>query len=303
MNPRILLLIFSFILLAVLAGWCVISRPSNQETPSPQVPVASAVSPAPSSPVCPYADSPDAAAIDTALGFLLRHKEQERPSWQVYALLDYLRRRFGLDERYSMENVFPRDVWSEYDIEMATLFQRLTDNAFRVDKARFPKEPADLNRFLARSLYCDQYPVDATFIRQLLDLYEADRAQPVPGYIATHIILACQWLRELGCDDALPELNALRPAFAELLEQIINRENAETDLAFEAMMLLYYIGEGDRVWGAWVETLRALQRPSGAWGYRPGDSDDGHPTVLALWVLLEKALPDVKKTPWLIKTP
>lgn len=287
-----LLIIALVLLLALGLAWRYFT-PSPQPAITPAVPVA-----APSTPGRPYAGSPDAAAIDAALDFLLRHEDQERPSWQVYALLDYLQRRFGLDEKYSIENAFPRDVWPEYDLEMTVLFGRLTDSTFRVDGALFPKEPKDLNRLLAGALYCDQHPVDAAFIEQLLEIYRADCARPAPGYIATHIVLACQWLRELGCDAAFPELAAEQPGFAEILEVIINREYAETDLAFEAMMLLYYRGEGNRVWDAWVDSLRGLQRPSGAWSYRPEDADHGHPTVLALWVLLEQALPGTAKEAW-----
>lgn len=294
MNPRTFIVALLFLVVAI-AGWFVLRR--DAATP-PSSPPATTAPADPALPARPYANSPDAAAIDAALAYLLRHAEQERPSWQVYALLDYLQRRFGLDEKYRIETAFSREVWPEYDLEMAALFGRLTDNAFLADTARFPKEPADLNRFLAGALYCDQYPVGAAFIQQLLALYRADRARPAPGYIATHVILACQWLRELGCDRAFPELDAERSGFADLLETIVNRENAETDIAFEAMMLLYYLGEGGRVWGAWVDTLRRLQRPSGAWGYRPEDADHGHPTVLALWVLLEQALPGAEKETW-----
>ena len=294
MKSRTLIAVLVFLLAVAIVGGFALLR----EPPAPAIPPEATAPIRPSAPARPYADSPDAPAIDSALAFLLRHEEQERPSWQVYALLDYLQRRFGLEERYRIGNSFPRAMWPEYDLEMAALFGRLADNAFHVDKALFPKDAFDLNRFLARALYCDQHPVDAAFIQQLLDLYEADGARPTPGYIATHVILASQWLRELACNTAFPELEAAWSGFAELLETIINRENAETDLAFEAIMLLYYIGEGNRVWDAWVDTVRALQRPTGAWGYRPEDPDHGHPTVLALWVLLEQALPGAEKEAW-----
>lgn len=291
MKPRILIISLLFLALAIAGGFTLLREPpASSSSPASALP--------PSAPARPYAGSPDAAAIDAALDFLLRHEEQERPSWQVYALLDYLQRRFGLDEKYCIENAFPRAVWPDYDLEMAALFGRLTDSGFRVEKRLLSKDPNDLNYLLAGSLYCDQHPVDAAFIQQLLDLYEADCARSAPGYIATHVILACQWLRELGCDRPFPQLEAAWPGFADLLEIIINREHAETDLAFEAIMLLYYIGEGQRVWDAWVDTVRALQRPTGAWGYRPEHADHGHPTVLALWVLLEQALPEAGKEAW-----
>ncbi len=288
MNLRILIVVLLLLLAAGLAWWYFM--PSFQPMTTMPVPVSASGS--------SYVMSPDVAAIDAALGFLLRHENQERPSWQVYALLDYLQRRFGLEERYRIENTFPRDVWPENDLEMTALFGRLTDPGFRVETQRLSKDPRDLNYLLAGALYCDQHPVDISYIRSLLDIYRADCARPTPGYMATHVILSCQWLRELGCDAAFPEVQSQWPGFADVLEAIASREHAETDLAFEAMMLLYYIGEGARVWDAWVDTVRALQRPTGAWGYRPQDPDHGHPTVLALWVLLEQALPGAEKKPW-----
>ena len=247
--------------------------------------------------VRPYADCPHARVIDAALGFLSRPEQQERTGWQVYALLDYLQRRFRLDKRYSMEQVYPLEIWSEDDVKMAARFGRLVDPSFVIETSALAKDADWLSNLMMRSLYCEIFPADDGFLEEMVERYEEDQARPKPGYVTTHIILCVLWLRERGCVDfnnpALPTVS-----FADALEQIVSRERGETDLAFEAMMLLYYLGEGARVWDKWIETMAGLQRPSGAWGYDLSRPDDGHPTVLALWVLLEHALPDASKCPW-----
>ena len=250
-------------------------------------------------PLRPYAASPHARAIDAALGFLSRPEQQERPDWQVYALLDYLQRRFGLDPRYALEEVYPREMWSEGDIQIAARFGRLADPGFVISTPALAKDADWLTNLMTRSLYCDVISPDDALFDELTARYMEDQAQPEPGYISTHIILCAQWLREGGGAD----FNQVQPAeapFADVLESIVSRERAETDLAFEAMMLLYYLGEGARVWDKWIETMVRLQRPSGAWGHKPGHPDHGHPTVLALWVLLEHALPGVPKCAWTV---
>ena len=152
---------------------------------------------------------------------------------------------------------------------------------------------------MVRSLYCDIVPPDDAFLREMADQYARDQARPEPGYVTTHVVLCAQWLREGGCVDfSNTELPAV--SFADALESIASRERGETDLAFEAMMLLYYTGQGVRVWDKWIDTMAGLQRPSGAWGHKPGHPDHGHPTVLALWVLMEQALPGAPKSAWTV---
>ena len=99
MKPRILIIALFLLAVAIAGGLALWREPPPPSSRSEAT-----------APGRPYAGGPNAAAIDAALGFLLRHEEQERPSWQVYALLDYLQRRFGLDEKYRIENAFPREL-------------------------------------------------------------------------------------------------------------------------------------------------------------------------------------------------
>ena len=250
-------------------------------------------------PLRPYAASPRARAIDAALGFLSRPEQQERPAWQTYALLDYLQRRFGLDARYSMKQAYPRELWSEDDVNMAARFGRLVDPTFAIETPALAKDADWLTNLMTRSLYCDLVPADDAFLQGMAARYAEDQARPEPGYVTTHVVLCAQWLQERGCVDR-SALESKMPRFADALEGIASRERGETDLAFEAMMLLYYTGEGLRVWEKWIDVMAGLQRPSGAWGYDPSRPDDGHPTVMALWVLLEQALPGVPKSAWTV---
>ena len=282
MKPRILILIL-VLLVAPVVTWWALAPPS-----------------APAPPVRPYAESADAHAIDAALAFLLRHGDFHPESWQVYALLDYLQRRFQLDPRYRIGAAFPEENHPDYDRDMIALVKRLAAPDFVADLERIEAEENWLMEFMARAMYCDHFPVDEAFEPTLLAGYEEDLERPEPGYIATHIILCFQWLLELGCSVYGDDLDALFDDFADTLVAIVEREEAETDLAFEAMAFLYYIGYGDHVRPEWIDVMRALQRPTGGWGYRPQDGEHGHPTVLALWVLLENALPDAPRVPWLL---
>lgn len=276
------LLIGTLLLIAAAVAWWSLTVPKE-----------------PPPPVRPYAHSPHANAIDAGLAFLLRHEEHSLPSWQVYALLDYLQRRFGLDDRYTINRAFPRNLWPDYDQPMADLFGRLLHPKYRISKTALEEGEHWITRFMLRALYCDLFPADQAFLEELLEKYQEDLARPAMGYGATHVILCAQWLRERGCDAALPDLESYWESFADTLVAIVIQEQARTDLAFEAMAFLYYIGYGERVRPEWLQSIRDLQRLNGAWAYNPQDPDHGHPTVLALWVLLEDALPDAPRPPWI----
>lgn len=237
----------------------------------------------------PYAHDPHARAIDAGLAFLVRHHKAHQPSWQVYALLDFLQRRFGLDERYTIKNTLAQIELPEHEQHMATLMGRIADPNYRVGHNQIVQEENELTRLMAEALYCDTYPPDPTYPDRLMALYNTGGLDGLAGYIKTHVILCFQWLREYGCDSAFPNLQIPWQTFADSLTAIIEREQAATDLAFESMAFLYYMGAAERVREEWITRLLALQRYSGAWGYTPNDRDHAHPTVLAVWVLLEHA--------------
>ena len=245
--------------------------------------------------LAPYAASPHAAAIDAGLKFLIDGGDRGPARWDQYALLDFLRRRFGLDACYAFSKTFAGKNIIEDDAAEAKLLGRMTDPSYRAPRELVEGEQQAIMRFMGFAMYCDVYPMPKEEVDKMFAFYD----KGFGGYVATHVILACQWMKELGCDGTYPAIAAHAPLFADTLCGIVEKENAQTDVAFEAMAFLYYIGAGDRVRKGWVDNMLSVQRPDGAWAYAPEGPAHGHPTLLALWVLLEGAVSGPVHPRWL----
>ncbi|MBP8128990.1 MAG: hypothetical protein KA184_05370 [Candidatus Hydrogenedentes bacterium] len=297
---------------ALAVGLILFREPARETPPPPSAPSAPAPvieeQPAAEAPrviTAPYGKSEYAAAIEDGLTFAAEHHLYHRRDWQIYCILDFLRRKFGLDDKYEIANTCPPELLEVEDRKTAHLLGRFVDPAHRIEQADLDAAGDPITETMARTMYCDLYPVDAAFVDRTLSII----AQATPpdnqlaGYVKTHFIMSLQWLAENGCAGAFPQILAARDSFADVLCGIVEQEKASTDLAFEAMAFLFYLGFGDRVNEAWVAVLATRQLPSGGWVYDPEQNRDdpghGHPTVLAVWVLLEHALPDTPHMPWL----
>lgn len=253
----------------------------------------------------PYAQSPYAAAIEDGLNFAAEHHRHHRREWQVYVTLDYLYRKFGLDEKYAIANTCPMESIEEADRGSAHLLGRLVDPAHRVEQAEIGAAGDPITLTMARAIYCDLVPVDEAFVNETLAVIGQ---QPPPGnrfagYVKTHFILSLELFSENRCADPFPQIAAARSSFADTLCAIVEQDDAKTDLAYEAMAFLFYLGLRNRVSEGWISQVAALQLPDGGWAYDPeqaqGSHPHGHPTALATWVLLEHALPETPHLPWL----
>ncbi len=281
--------------------------PASAPAVAPE-PVAEEVQASPEAPkrviTGPHAHSPYAEAIEDGLNFAATHDQYHPADWQVWAILDYLQRKFGLDEKYAIANTCPPERLDENNREMALLMGRLVDPTYRVALGVIDTTDNPITRTMARAMYCDVYPVGAAFVEETLAVL--DRESP-PGnkladYVKTHYILSLHWMGENGCAEAFPQIAAARDRFADILVAIAEKEKMKTDLAFEAIAFLYYLGFSDRVSEAWVSQVAAMQFPGGGWVYEPDlqdmDMAHGHATALATWVLLEHALPEAPDIPW-----
>ncbi len=270
-------------------------EPVAQETPPPEAPRRVITG--------PYAHSPYAEAIEDGLNFAATHDRHHPADWQIWAMLDYLQRKFNLDEKYAIANTAPEEKLDLDNREMAVLFGRMTNPEYHVLREVLDATDSPINRTMARALYCDVYPVDAAFVEETLAVLDRESApgNKLADYIKTHYILSLHWMVENGCAEAFPQIAAARSRIADILVDIVEKEKGITDLAFEAMAFLYYMGFQDRVSEAWVSQVAAMQLSNGGWVYDPnreGDEAHGHPTVLATWVLLEHALPEAPDIPW-----
>lgn len=295
---------------AALLAWLFLTRGEVEEAaPAPEAPPPvsepAPIAEAPRVITGPYAQSEYAAVIEDGLTFVAEHHLHHQRDWQTYVLLDYLHRKFGLDEKYAIAKTCPPELVEESDRPMAYLLGRLANPAHRIEPEQLGAATDPITETTLRALYCDQYPVDAAFVDATLAVVakEAPPDNPLAGYVKSHFILSLEWLTENGCAEAFPQVAAARPGFADVLCGLVEQEQASTDLAFEAMAVLFYLGFDDRVRDEWFGKVAALQLPSGGWVYDPkkeaGGEGHGHPTALATWVLLERALPEAAHVPWL----
>lgn len=255
----------------------------------------------------PYKDTPYAESIDAALAFLKARAQSNEAEWQVYAILDFLQRRFDLPPQYRFQSMISVENWSRDDEETKYYFKKLLDKnaTFSCEEIKALKgagQIEDYYYYMLSALHCNSCDIQEGFYEDLLAFLSWDQEEyGNPGYATTHAIIAFQWLQEQGCEDAHIHMDTQREHFASVLTSIIEREQSGTDLAFEAMAFLCYIGAKDRMRPNWLETMRNHQLLSGGWAWDAGKAPAGHPTILALWTLLEAAVPDNPQKPWTLK--
>ena len=158
--------------------------------------------------------------------------------------------------------------------------------------------PSSVDRLTARALHCDRHPLPDAWL-EALDA-ETERG----SYALTHAALAGEWALENGCLSAAA-IRPVRRQQVELLEQLASqraelaaKRSASDDLWLEALAMLHYVGEPDRVPNVWIDAVLDAQQVDGGWAPHPvGMASHPHPTALALWVLLEYLHPNAPPAP------
>jgi len=242
--------------------------------------------------------SPLERSLARGVAWFEAHVAQVDPSWA--SVLGYLQRRFGFSLRLASGELAHAAGGGSARPEIAGLYRRLEDPDARVDPRAIAALPSQTDRMTALALHCDQLGLPERWPELLRS------ASLAGGYALTHAALARAWTLENGC---LPP-QALAPLAREqgdLLAALVARadENADprlpsTDQWIEALALLYYTGERERVRPEWIEALLAAQRRDGGWAVKPdAPRSDPHTTALALWVLLENVSPETPPTRWI----
>lgn len=249
----------------------------------------------------PYADSAHAAKIDAALGFLLNDRGYGR--WVNLAMLDFLQRKFGLGEQYRHANTFGPPHPSKGDLSLVEPLGRLVDPDHQFTPPPLPDEPG-LYDFMTHALYCDHIPLPGDFHERFREQFAKHKGKGgMADYLTAYQALAFQCMLENGCAGDIGKDGVFHGELGDTLVDIVMRNGRDRDISFTAMALLCYTGFGDRIPRVWLDQVADAQQPDGGWKLSPDKKfSDGHPTVLALWVLLEAALPDAPDVPWIQKT-
>jgi hypothetical protein len=201
----------------------------------------------------------------------------------AFILSDALYRRFAVETLSASTLRFAEFRAAHPDVTWVDVFRRLIDPEQKARPEWF--DPAaggarGLDRLTVLALYCDQVPPPADY-RALL---EKGRAEG--GYALTHAALALIWLRENGCRVAEPdfEKRVIRETAA-----LVRADGAVSDLELEAAAMVARLGEARLLPDRFPQEVMAAQHGDGGWAEDGGKTSpsDWHPTILALWFLLE----------------
>lgn len=220
--------------------------------------------------------------IDAGMAFL-RDRIDAEPAALGFAWM--LHRRFGLldfsdaPDRY--DAVLQHDGAKDAPKRGAVrLFRRMVavDNAFSAGDV--PDLETDWDRMTVRALYCDREPLPPDYGERLTK--EAKRG----GYHLTHAGMALTWLRDNGCPWPIDDETV--SAWIDTMAALVN-EGRPGDVAYEAAGVVRYLGYGDRLDPEFAKRIVEAQNEDGGWSFdekRP--ESHWHPTLLALWALLEE---------------
>lgn len=248
----------------------------------------------------PHADSAYAANIDAALGYMLKDRSWGR--WMNLTVLDFLQRKFGLGEQYRHGNTFGPPHPSKGDLALVEPLGRIVDPAHQHTPGNFPEEPGPYD-FMEHALYCDRIPVSGDFFERLQGAFAKHAGKGgIEDYFTVNHALAFQWMIENGCAWEHEGARELQAKLGDALMDIVLRNGRDRGVSFEAVAFLHYMGLGDRVPKVWLDQIIEAQQPDGGWKQEPSKKfSDGRSTVLALWVLLEAAMPGAPDVPWIQK--
>jgi hypothetical protein len=233
--------------------------------------------------------TPAPSALERAVANAINFFEESRQPTDSYVLLmlNVINRRFGI-AAFS-------DALQQYDQMMdenpgqaplLRVFRRIADHDNPLQAGDFQAVTDEGDRLTVAALYCDRLGLPDDYPAML------EQAAGLGNYMLAHVLLACIWIQENGCEVPLPDgfIEEIYYATAVLIGA---RYPVVDDLELEAAAFLYLAGQGALVDHAFVERVIAVQNYDGGWlsfSDEPGESD-WHTTVLALLLLLHVEFP------------
>ena len=243
----------------------------------------------------PYAGSPYATQIDKALAFLAFKDRDSNRNYRL-VLLDYMQRKFGLHNRYSLKATRAPHLPDVSSEDLGNM-KRLTDPDYMVEPSVI-EEASPLEHIVLKALYCDIYPADTTFLDEMNGMVQEGMSPFLPT-----IAMAYLWLRDHRCFTGEPGLMLVRDALAIKFRNHLREGGLNAPMAGQALALLFELGHGEMVEEDWLTTAAKAQNEDGSWDAALGNPGSGRcngmTTTHVLWALLEHAQPDAPDTPML----
>ena len=218
--------------------------------------------------------------VANAINFLEGTNEPHALLW-----LDVIHRRFGIEEFVNSLQRYDQ-VLNELLGQPLQLrvFRRIADHDNPLQKGDL-EMVVDLDRVIVPALYCDRLG--------LPDEYAALLKEKVSlgGYELTHVLLACIWIQDNGCE--VPLSGGFIENIYRANAALIGDDPVVEDLELEAAAFLYLAGKGKLVDNAFIEYVIAAQNDDGGWSISGDTAEESnwHPTVLGLLLLLHVGFP------------
>ena len=228
-------------------------------------------------------DEPDLpTSVAKAINFFEGSREPYALPW-----FDVMHRRFGIEEfadalqRYDQVMTEQPEQWP-----LLHVFRRILDydNPMHAEDLQHVPIPSDI--IIAYALYCDRWGLPSDYSEVL------DWAVSEGDYYVTHVLLACIWIQENGCELALPG-GFIDDVYRATAVIVNNNPMVVDDLKLEAAAFLYLAGQGELVNPSFVKRVIASQNDDGGWAESMDGQGDSywHSTVLGLLLLLHVEFP------------
>jgi hypothetical protein len=224
------------------------------------------------------------SAVSAAQDYFTQRIDRTDTAQRLF--LDYLYRKFHITDQFNAQKVaIPNsatiaDIRTENDAMMRMAYP------LQLVKS-LGKNPSTI----AIAANCDRIQPPKDFNNRLAA--EVDEG----GYALTHVVLAMRFMTENKCQLPSNSEQLLSSAYEALIKNATDT-SISYDLKYESIAFLLSSDRKNAVQKGWIEQVISEQNPDGGW---PVDQQykesDQHPTLLALWALLEYSQPNASPEP------
>lgn len=228
-------------------------------------------------------------SITKGLAYLKNN--QENVEYSQWFILDYLQRKYSLDEAFSAGNREISPPQEEESLQEFHVHKRIAypDQLVNV----LPLEGASsMRQMMMMATHCDHIPLPIDYEQLVRKNIQAGE------YDMTHVAFSLERMKENNC--AFPNAldRELRDDVARRMVDLAEDTTTKPDLRYEAIAFLMHMDRRDLVKAEWINQIVEQQQPDGGWKVNHEDSaSNDHATVLALWALLEYSRPNAPNEP------
>lgn len=230
-------------------------------------------------------------SINTGLAYLKDNEEQI--AYSQWFILDYLQRKYGLDEAFSARNreISPpqeEDSLQEFHVHKRIAYPDQLINELPLEGA------SSMRQMMMMAAHCDHIPLPADYEQLVRKNIQAG------DYDMTHVAFSLERMKENGCAFPAELDKELRDDVSQRMVDLAKDISTKPDLRYEAVAFLMHMGRRDLVQAEWIKQIVQQQQPDGGWKVNHEDSaSNDHATVLALLALLEYSRPNAPNEPML----